>query len=180
MVEMRVQGLAVDPQSKERVVILTDLNETRFLPIWIGVYESEAILLALESIQVPRPTTHDLMKSVALSLGGSLEKVVVHTVDDTTATYYAKLVLVKEGEPEPIEVDARPSDAIALALRFQAPIFVTEAILSQPDVATDKEKVNKDIAEFKKFLADVKPADFERYDRSHEGPPPGKDNKDKK
>lgn len=168
MVEMRVQGLAVDPQSKERVVILTDMNEIRFLPIWIGVYESEAILLALENIKVPRPTTHDLMKSVALNLGATLERIVIHTVDDMTATYYAKLVLVKEGSLEPlVEVDARPSDAIALALRFQAPIFVTEAILSQPDVAMDKEKVNKDIAEFKKFLADVKPSDFDRYDRAH-------------
>ena len=169
MVEMRVRGLAVDAQSKQPVVILTDLSETRFLPIWIGVYESEAILLALEKIQVPRPTTHDLMKSVAESLGAKLEKVVIHTLDDKTSTYYAKLVLVKEGS-EPIEVDARPSDSVALALRFEAPIFVTEDILSQPSVVKDKEKVNKDIEEFKKFLADVKPSDFERYDRSHGGP----------
>src|SRR6266852_6387522 len=106
MVEMRVRGLAVDASSRNPVVILTDLSETRFLPIWIGVYESEAILLALENIQVPRPTTHDLMKSVAENLGAKLERVVIHTLDDKTSTYYAKLILMKEGVAEPVEIDA--------------------------------------------------------------------------
>ena len=103
-----------------------------------------------------------------------------------TSTFYAKLVLSVEGKKEALEVDARPSDSIALALRFKAPIFVSEAILSQPDVVKDKEKVNKDIEEFKKFLQDVKPSDFDKYDRSHggsskpdapEGGPKGKDDK---
>jgi bifunctional DNase/RNase len=182
MVEVRVQGLAEEAQSRAPMVILTDLSETRFLPIWIGRDAQEAILLALENIQVPRPTAHDLMKSMAESLGAKLEKVVIHTLDDQ-GTYYAKLILHKEGVPEPIEVDARPSDCIALALRFKAPIFVTENILSQPTVVKDREKVNKDIEEFKKFLKDVKPSDFERYDRSHEhrpdepGGPGGKEEK---
>jgi bifunctional DNase/RNase len=169
MVEMRVRGLAVDAGSRQPVVILTDLSETRFLPIWIGVYESDAILLALENIQVPRPTSHDLMKAAIEALHGKLDRVVVHTLDEKTGTFYAKLLLLSEGAGEPVEVDARPSDAIALALRFKAPLFVSEAILSQPNVVKDKEKVNKDIEEFKKFLEDVKPADFERYDRSHGG-----------
>jgi bifunctional DNase/RNase len=168
MVEMRVRGLAVDAGSRQPVVILTDLSETRFLPIWIGVNESDAILLALENIQVPRPLPYDLMKSAIEALKGKLERVVVHTLDDN-GTFYAKLILVHEGAAEPIEVDSRPSDSIALALRFKAPIFVTEAILSQPNVVKDKDKVNKDIEEFKKFLEDVKPSDFERYDRSHGG-----------
>jgi bifunctional DNase/RNase len=169
MVEMRVRGLAVDAQSKQPVVILTDLSETRFLPIWIGVYEADAILLALEKIQVPRPTSHDLMKTCVEQLHAKLDRVVIHTLDDKTNTYYAKLVLIQEGASEAIDVDARPSDSIALALRFQAPIFISEAILSQPNVVKDKEKVNKDIDEFKKFLEDVKPSDFDRYDRSHGG-----------
>jgi bifunctional DNase/RNase len=169
MVEMRVRGLAVDASSRQPVVILTDLSETRFLPIWIGAYESDAILLALENIQVPRPTTHDLMKASIEALQGNLERIVVHTLDEKSGTFYAKLVLNVAGQAEPVEVDARPSDAIALALRFKAPIFVGEAILSQPNVVKDKEKVNKDIEEFKKFLEDVKPSDFDRYDRSHGG-----------
>lgn len=169
MVEMRVRGLATDASSRNPVVILTDLSETRFLPIWIGPSESDAILLALESIQVPRPTTHDLMKSAIEALKGKLERIVVHTLDEKSGTFYAKLVLSIEGQPEHVEVDARPSDSIALALRFKAPIFVSEAILSQPDVVKDKEKVNKDIEEFKKFLQDVKPSDFDKYDRSHGG-----------
>jgi hypothetical protein len=110
---------------------------------------------------------------------------VVHTLDEKSGTFYAKLVLIPEGGGEAIEVDARPSDSIALALRFKAPIFVSEEILSQPNVVKDKEKVNKEIEEFKKFLEDVKPSDFERYDRSHgggSGPdrPKGKSGKDDK
>jgi bifunctional DNase/RNase len=175
MVEMRVRGLANDAQSKQPVVILTDLSETRFLPIWIGVYEADAILLALEKIQVPRPMSYDLMKAAIEALKGKLERVVIHTLDDKTSTYYAKLVLVLEGGKEPVDVDARPSDAIALALRCEAPIFISEAILSQPNVVKDKEKVNKEIDEFKKFLQDVKPSDFERYDRSHGGHDESKD-----
>jgi bifunctional DNase/RNase len=169
MVEMRVRGLATDASSKNPVVILTDLSETRFLPIWIGPSESDAILLALENIQVPRPTTHDLMKSAIEALKGKVDRVVIHSLDEKSGTFYAKLMLSIEGSKEPIEVDARPSDSIALALRFKAPIFVSESILSQPDVVKDKEKVNKDIEEFKKFLQDVKPSDFDKYDRSHGG-----------
>jgi bifunctional DNase/RNase len=129
------------------------------------------------------------MKSLGEALGGKLLRVVIHTLDDKTSTYYAKLVLGRDGSEDTIEVDARPSDSIALALRYEAPIFATEAILSQPTVVKDKEKVNKDIEEFKKFLAEVKPSDFERYDRAHpghEGPPPkrgeepGPDDEDKK
>jgi uncharacterized protein len=169
MVEMRVRGLAVDAQSRQPVVILTDLSETRFLPIWIGVSEADAILLALENIQVPRPTTHDLMKSLLGHLDAQVERIVVHSLDEKTSTYYARLMLKAPGKDELIEVDARPSDSIALALRTASPIYVTEAILSAPGVVKDKEKVNKDIEDFKKFLQDVKPGDFEKYDRSHEG-----------
>lgn len=169
MVEMRVRGLAQDNGSRAPVVILTDLGETRFLPIWIGPAESDAILLALENIQVPRPTTHDLLKSSIESLYGKLERVAIHSVDESSGTFYAKLVLSQAGKLEPIEVDARSSDSIALALRFKAPIFVSEAVLSQPNVVKDKEKVNRDIEEFKKFLEDVKPSDFDKYDRSHGG-----------
>lgn len=179
MVEMRVKGLIVDAQTGQPVVFLSDLSETRFLPIWIGVYENDAILLVLEKIQVPRPITHDLLRAVIEELHARLERVVIHTLDDKTTTYYAKLVLIREGETTPVEVDARPSDSIALALRCKAPIFVNESVLAQPEVIKDKEKVNQEIEKFKSFLASVKPSDFEAYDRSHGTPPDKKkDNKD--
>ncbi len=167
MVEMKVRGLAVDANSRSPVVILTDMGETRFLPIWIGVFEAEAILLALEKIQVPRPTSHDLMKNLVEILGGTLEKVVVHNLDEKTSTYYAKLIIRVEGKADTIEVDARPSDSVALALRLGAPVFVTEDILSQPSVVKDKAKVEREIEDFKKFIQEVKPSDFEKWEREH-------------
>lgn len=162
MVEMRVRGLAVDASSRQPVVILTDPSETRFLPIWIGVFEADAILLALESIPVPRPTSHDLMKSVVLALGATLTRVHVHSLDEKTSTYYANLVLDQGGKE--LEIDARPSDAVALALRLAAPIFVAEEVLSSSAVK-DKAKVSREMEDFKKFIQEVKPGDFERYDR---------------
>ncbi len=162
MVEMSVRGLAVDASSRQPVVILTDPSETRFLPIWIGVFEADAILLALESIPVPRPTSHDLMKSLVLAFDATLTRVDIHAMDEKTSTYYANLVMTRDGLET--QVDARPSDAIALALRLQAPIFVAEAVLSSSAVK-DKAKVNREMEDFKKFIQDVKPGDFDRYDR---------------
>jgi bifunctional DNase/RNase len=165
MVEMRVRGLAVDAGSRQPVVILMDPSETRFLPIWIGVFEADAILLALEEIAVPRPATHDLMKSLVGALDASLLKVVIHSLDDKTSTYFANLV-VRRNDGVVREIDARPSDSIALALRLGAPIFVAEDVLVRSAVQ-DKAKINREMEEFKKFLAEVKPEDFARYDREH-------------
>jgi bifunctional DNase/RNase len=163
MVEMRVRGLAVDAGSRQPVVILWDTTESRFLPIWTGVFESEAILLALEEIKVPRPSTHDLMKSLLEKLGAKLDRVVIHHVDEKISTYYTNLVISRPGQPE-LEIDARPSDAVALALRMSAPIFVSEEVLSKSSVQ-DKVKMNKELDDFRKFLSEVKPEDFARYDR---------------
>ena len=170
MVEVKVRGLAVDAGSRQPVVILMDASETRFLPIWIGVFEADAILLALEEIKVPRPATHDLMKQLVETLDAELLRVHIHALDDKTSTYYANLVLRKKGQAQEIEVDSRPSDAIALALRLGAPLFVTEDVLTRSSVQ-DKAKITKEMEDFKKFLADVKPEDFARYDRSGEEPP---------
>lgn len=167
MVEMKVRGLAVDAGSRQPVVILMDPTETRFLPIWIGVFEADSILLALEEIKVPRPATHDLMKSLVQTLDASVARVVIHSLEDKTSTYFAHLVLQKGALPAEIEVDARPSDAIALALRLGAPIFVAEDVLNRSSVQ-DKAKISREMDDFKKFLAGVKPEDFAQYDREHE------------
>jgi len=168
MVEMRVRGLAVDANTRAPVVILMDATETRFLPIWIGVFEADAILIALEEFKVARPATHDLMKTLVQTLNAELVRVVVHSLEDTT--FFANLVLRRDGSGEEIEVDARPSDSIALALRLGAPIFVAEDILARSAVQ-DKPKINKEMEDFRKFLADVKPGDFARYDQTHEPGP---------
>ncbi len=177
MVEMKVRGLAVDAGSRQPVVILMDPTETRFLPIWIGVFEADAILLALEEIKVPRPATHDLMKSLVQTLDASVARVHIHSLEDKTSTYFAHLVLQKHGAGE-VEVDARPSDAIALALRLGAPIFVAEDVLSRSSVQ-DKAKISREMEDFKKFLAEVKPEDFAKYDREHDAGPEGDKGPDK-
>jgi bifunctional DNase/RNase len=163
MVEMRVRGLAVDASTRQPVVILMDGTETRFLPIWIGVFEADSILVALEDIKGPRPATHDLMKSLVQELGATLDRVVIHNLDDKTNTYYAHLI-VRTATGAEIEVDARPSDSIALALRLGASVFVAEDVLARSSVQ-DKAKINKEMDDFKKFLAEVKPEDFDKFDR---------------
>ena len=168
MVEMRVRGLAVDANTRAPVVILMDGTETRFLPIWIGVFEADAILVALEEFKAPRPASHDLMRSLVEQLGAVLERIVVHSLveDKSGSTYYANLVLRTASGAE-LEIDARPSDSIALALRLNAPIFVVEDVLARSSVQ-DKVKINKEMDEFKRFLAEVKPEDFDKYDRKRE------------
>ncbi|HTB21756.1 MAG TPA: bifunctional nuclease family protein [bacterium] len=174
MVEMRVHGLAVDTTTRLPVVILMDATETHYLPIWIGVFEADAILVALEEMKVPRPATHDLMKNLVQTLDAQLVRVVVHALDDKSGTYYANLILKRGSAPHEIEVDARPSDAIALALRLKAPIFAAEDVLAR-SAKQDKAKINKEMEDFRKFLADVKPGDFARYDRGlDQGPGPEK------
>jgi bifunctional DNase/RNase len=146
-----------------------DPTETRFLPIWIGVFEADSILLALEEIKVPRPATHDLMKSIIQALDAKLNRVVIHALEDKTSTYFAHLMLQRPGVPAELEVDARPSDSIALALRLGAPIFVAEDVLARSSVQ-DKAKISREMEDFKKFLAEVKPEDFAKYDREHPHP----------
>jgi hypothetical protein len=157
MIEMKVKGLAVDANSKIPVVILTDPEEKRYLPIWIGIHEADAILIALEKINVPRPMTHDLLKSILETLGVTIERILIHNIQNNT--FYARITLGRGDEEW--EIDARPSDAIALGLRAECPIFVSEKVIVEASI-TDKTKYEKEKIEFKKFFQDLKPADFNR------------------
>jgi bifunctional DNase/RNase len=125
LVEVRVQSLGLDRASNTPVVILKELDGERVLPIWIGPGEASAIAMQLADMKFSRPLTHDLLVSVLGGLGGSLQRVIITKVEDNT--YYASLVLEKDGEM--ISVDARPSDSIALALRADAPVFADESLL---------------------------------------------------
>jgi bifunctional DNase/RNase len=155
MIEMKVNGLAIDSASKMPVVILTDSEEKYFLPIWIGVYEADAILIALEDIQTPRPMSHELISNIFNSLNIKVNRIVINEIKDNT--FFAKIHLIKD-EKE-YEIDSRPSDAIAIALRTDAAIFVTEKVITEATVS-DKEKCRREIEEFKEFLKTAKPSDF--------------------
>ncbi len=154
MLHMKVRGVALDQQMNP-VVLLVDQAETLALPIWIGQAEATAIAMELQSVKPPRPMTHDLLRTVLKSLSVAVLRVVVTEVRE--ATYFAEIHLATNGTP--LVVDSRPSDAIALALRSEAPIFVTESVAEQ--AIQLKKPLDQEMDEFKKFLESVKPSDFQ-------------------
>lgn len=127
MIEMNIKGLMVDPITNMPIIILRDSEGQKVLPIWVGVFEANAIALQIENIQTPRPMTHDLLRNTIRSLGAGLERIVIDALRE--ATFFAKLQL-KRGS-ETVMVDCRPSDAIALAAAEQAPIFVDESVIDE-------------------------------------------------
>src|ERR1700729_2994212 len=124
-VEMKIRGLMMDPVTNMPIVILKDVSGASVLPIWVGVYEANAIALEIEKVSTPRPMTHDLIKTLLLGLNTGLRKVVVSELKDDT--FYAVIWLDRDGEL--ISVDSRPSDALALALRASSPICPVESVL---------------------------------------------------
>ncbi|HVB40963.1 MAG TPA: bifunctional nuclease family protein [Terriglobales bacterium] len=130
-VEMKIRGLMMDASTNTPIVILKDVDGSTVLPIWVGIYEANAIALEIEKVATPRPMTHDLIKQVLLGFNAHLKKVVVNELRDDT--FYAVLWLDHEGET--ITLDARPSDALALALRLDCPIYVDDDVLKSSRVA---------------------------------------------
>ena len=124
-VEMKIRGLTIDPGTQMPIVVLKDVNGTTVLPIWVGIFEANAIALEIEKVSTPRPMTHDLLKTVLMGLNTGVKKVVVNELKDDT--FYAIIWLEKDGEL--ISVDSRPSDALALALRLDCPIYVDDSVL---------------------------------------------------
>lgn len=157
MRQMKVDKLGIDLLTHDPVVILKDMDGKRFLPILIGPFEATAIALALEGAPVPRPLTHDLMRTVLETLEARLEQVIIHDIREST--FFAKLIVRTNGDLQ--EIDARPSDGIALALRMSAPIYVSDKIVLE-ESAPDKRTGEADIERFKKFIEDLKPSDFNR------------------
>ncbi len=130
-VEMKIRGLMMDPVTNMPIVILKDVNGNTILPIWVGVYEANAIALEIEKVSTPRPMTHDLIKTLLMGLHTGIRKVVVNELKDDT--FYAVIWLEKDGEL--ISVDSRPSDALALALRLDCPIYVEDVVLKSSKLA---------------------------------------------
>ncbi|MCI0777728.1 MAG: bifunctional nuclease family protein [Chloroflexi bacterium] len=135
MIEMSIEGIRVSLMNYQRVVILKEKNADRYLPIWIGPAEADAITVRLQDVTVARPLTHDLLRDVMEKLGAQVDCVVVNDLAEDT--FFARIILNFHGER--IEVDSRPSDAIALAVRVQVPIYAEDAVLDKAGVALDKE-----------------------------------------
>ena len=135
MVEMTIDSIRVSMVNYQRVVILKEKNSERYLPIWIGPAEADAIAVKLQGMTVPRPLTHDLLCSVIDSLGATVDSVIVS--DLKSDTFYAKVILKVDGAQT--EIDSRPSDALALAVRVGVPIFAEEAVLDKASIMLDKE-----------------------------------------
>jgi len=154
-VRMQIKGLFMDPLNRMPIVVLADSHSESLLPIWIGMAEASAIAMQLENVQPPRPMTHDLLRNVIEGLDARLEKVVVHDLQENT--FYAILVLKHSSGT--VVIDARPSDAIALALRFNAPIYVSERVLMEAktiDLHEQSESVQQ-------WLESMEPEDFGKY-----------------
>jgi bifunctional DNase/RNase len=158
--ELRVEikGLMLDPSSNVPIVILRDLENQLFLPIWIGISEAQAIASRIEGIDPPRPMTHDLLRSMVETLGAKVSKVVISDLKENT--FFAALHVL-QGDHEFV-VDARPSDAIALALRVEAPIFVLQSVLDQAQ-AVDLAAKSTDQEKLKKWLEDISPEELGKW-----------------
>lgn len=139
MPEMFIDSIRLSPMNYQRVVILKEKDADRYLPIWIGQFEADAIAVKLQEVKVPRPLTHDLLGSVIDAMGGVVKRVVVSDLQNDT--FYAKIILEygENANGHSKEVDSRPSDALALAVRFNVPIFVEEGVLSKAGVHLDEE-----------------------------------------
>ena len=155
---MEVKGLIVDPIANMPVVILRDAEDKAFLPIWVGVYEANAIALQLEGITTPRPMTHDLLRNALALVQAEVLRITV--TDLLENTFYAQILLSFGGKE--VVLDSRPSDAIALALRAEAPVFVDESVLEKSRASNEREDA-QNVERLRKWLEDVDPDTLSKY-----------------
>ena len=158
LIEMTIKGLMVDPVTNMPIVILKDREGERVLPIWVGIFEANAIALQIENIATPRPMTHDLLRNIISDLDGRVDRVVVSDLKDNT--FFAIIHLTVKGEA--VVVDARPSDAIALALRTRAPILVEETVIDNAKTV-DFTSERADSDRLQKWLESLDPDDMGKY-----------------
>lgn len=157
-VEMKIRGLMMDPVTSMPIVVLKDVSGNAILPIWVGVFEANAIALEIEKVATPRPMTHDLIRVLLFGLDAGIRKVVVSELRDDT--FYAVIWLEKNGEL--ISVDSRPSDALALALRLDCPIYVDDSVIKNSKLANvTADKVNSE--ELRRWLESLNDEDLGRY-----------------
>ncbi len=157
LVPMLIKGLMLDPVSNSPIVVLKDEQEKFFLPIWVGIFEANAIALQLENVTTPRPMTHDLLRNMISELDARVIRVVINDLRDST--FFAQ-IRVTSGE-RTLELDARPSDAIALALRTEAPIFVAQTVLDQAQTITPEGEDQDE--KVKKWFEQLEDGDLGKY-----------------
>jgi uncharacterized protein len=159
MIPMEVGGIGFDPRNFSPLVLLKDKDELNFLPIWIGIFEATAIAMEMQGVTPPRPMTHDLVKDMLDKLGAKITKVVISDVKE--GTFFANIEMTdKEGKH--LTLESRPSDAIALAVRFGAPLFVAEVVMMQSKLV-NSEKDAEETQKFKDFIDNMRPEDFNQY-----------------
>ncbi|HXI12464.1 MAG TPA: bifunctional nuclease family protein [Thermoanaerobaculia bacterium] len=156
LVPMTIKGLMLDPISNAPIVVLKDGDEKIFLPIWVGIFEANAIALQLEHVETPRPMTHDLLRNVFQHVDATVKRVVISELKEST--FYALIQVFQQGRI--IEIDARPSDALAIALRTDAPIFVEQAVLDQAQTISPEETKEDRL---KKWLEETDLDDLGKY-----------------
>ena len=156
--EFKIKGLMMDPITNSPIVILQGVEKNTLLPIWVGIFEANAIALQIERIDTPRPMTHDLLKNILLHLDTTVEKIVVTDLQENT--FFATIYLDMDGDR--VIIDSRPSDAIALALRTDAPIFVTQDVINN-STNISLEQENLDPEDAKKWLENLRPEDLGKY-----------------
>ena len=159
LIEMNIKGMMVDPITNTPIVILKDKGGDRVLPIWVGIFEANAIALQIENIATPRPMTHDLLRNVIADLDGSVDRVVVSDLKDNT--FYAVIHLTVRGGR--VAIDARPSDAIALALRTRSPILVEEAVIDNAKNVDFSASEPADNERLHKWLESLDPEELGKY-----------------
>jgi bifunctional DNase/RNase len=157
-VEMKIRGLLMDPVTNMPIVVLKDVNGTAILPIWVGIYEANAIALEIEKVATPRPMTHDLIRNLLFGLEAGVKKVVVSDLKEDT--FYAVIWLERNGEL--ISVDSRPSDALAIALRLDCPIYVAETVLKTSKTVASVADVGSN-EELRRYLENLNDEDLGRY-----------------
>jgi bifunctional DNase/RNase len=160
LMEVKVMGIVVDPKQSNPVVVLVDLSGQKALPIWIGVFEAEAISRGLEDVVTLRPMTHDLMKQILDTFQVSVTRVVINDLKENT--FYANLYLNIEGKE--LVVDSRPSDAIALAVRVKAPIYISDSVIeATKQLGLFASNLLEEQDELKSIIENMKPEDFGKY-----------------
>jgi uncharacterized protein len=158
MHEMVIYGVSFDLVGKQPIVLLKTADGNKFLPIWIGHPEAAAILMKLQGASTPRPMTHDLVTDMLSQLDAQVVRITVTELRDST--FYAQITVAQDGSE--VEIDSRPSDAIALAIRAEAPIFVADRVIEESAIEFEGEEVNEEeiVSEFKQFLENVSPDEF--------------------
>lgn len=159
MLEMKVMGIAIDTASGSPIIVLNDKENRKALPIWIGSAEASAIIRKIENIKVLRPMTHDLITDIVEKTGYKVDRIEINDVEKDT--YFSGIYLSNENGEE-VVIDSRPSDAIAVAIRVDAPIFVSEKVLDDGSVSCSTERDEAESEEFKNFIQSIKPSDFEK------------------